>query len=155
MCISGGHQCKTIPIPGFHVSGHPKQTWTFPLNDIAIEVPKCTKYKINVYEFFRFLIYILSFPSILCADKRHWGYKLFWPKHGSSPQRIAIKDCKWTKIYEIKSLDLLQIWDMFLKFNFCFQYRCWQVKWQFCNLIRYFSKMLSITGHRAYRPIPI
>ena len=34
----------------------PKQTWTFPLHDIAIKVVKCTKYQIKAYNFFRFLV---------------------------------------------------------------------------------------------------
>ena len=35
---------------------HPKQTWMFPLHDISIKVPKCTKYDIKAYNFFRFLV---------------------------------------------------------------------------------------------------
>ena len=39
----------------------PKQTWTFPLNDIAIKVAKCTKYEIKSYNIFRFLVCSLDF----------------------------------------------------------------------------------------------
>ena len=51
---------------------HPKQTWTVPHNDIAIKVPKCTKYglKCIISSHFWFLSNILSFPSIICVDKR-------------------------------------------------------------------------------------
>ena len=56
MCISGGSQCKTLPILGLRILVHPYQTWMFPLNNIAIKVPKCTKYERNVYSFFRFLV---------------------------------------------------------------------------------------------------
>ena len=49
----------------------PKQTWTCPLNVIAIKVAKCTKYEIKSYNIFRFLVpNILSFPSIIWADKQ-------------------------------------------------------------------------------------
>ena len=34
----------------------PQTTWTFPLHDIAIKVVRCTKYEINTYNFFRFLV---------------------------------------------------------------------------------------------------
>ena len=65
MCMSGGHQCKTVPIAGRRPLGHPNQTWVFPLHNIAVKMPKCTKYEIKAYNFFRFLVLnILSFPSI-------------------------------------------------------------------------------------------
>ena len=54
MCTSGGRQCKTVPIPELRVLVHPNQTWTFPLNDIAIKFPKWPKYERNLYNFFRF-----------------------------------------------------------------------------------------------------
>ena len=78
MCTSGGRQCKTVPILGLRVLVHPNQTWTFPLNDIAIKVPKWPKYDRNLYNFFRFLVcsQYLSFPSILCVVKRDLGYKV-------------------------------------------------------------------------------
>ena len=69
MCTSGVHQCKTAPIQGLHVLVHHKQTWMFSLHDIAIKVAKCTKYDIKAYN-------ILSFPSIICADKRDLDYKV-------------------------------------------------------------------------------
>ena len=56
MCTSGGRQCKTVPIPGLRVLVHPNQTWTFPLNDIAIKVPKWPKYERNLYNFAIFLV---------------------------------------------------------------------------------------------------
>ena len=34
----------------------PKQTWMFPLNNIAIKVAKSTKYEIESYNNFRFLV---------------------------------------------------------------------------------------------------
>ena len=34
---------------------HPNQTWTFPLNNIVIKVPKCTNNGLKVCNFFRFL----------------------------------------------------------------------------------------------------
>ena len=30
-------------VPGLHVLVHPNQIWRFPVNKIAIKVPKCTK----------------------------------------------------------------------------------------------------------------
>ena len=42
MCTSGGHQCKTESIPRLSLLVHPNQTWTFPVNEIIIEVPKCS-----------------------------------------------------------------------------------------------------------------
>ena len=51
---TGGRQYKTVPIPVY-----PKQTWMFPLHDIAIKVAKCTKYEITAYDCFKFLV---SFP---------------------------------------------------------------------------------------------
>ena len=82
MCTSGGRQCKTVPIPGLRVLVHPNQTWTFPLNDIAIKVAKCIKYEIEVYNFYRSFVcfqYIkLSFNYINCryqnmaAQRNHY-----------------------------------------------------------------------------------
>ena len=73
MCTSGGRQCKTVPIPELHVLVHPNQTWIFPLNDIAIKVPKWTKYERNLYNFFRFLVcsqYFKSFFHFMCCQAR-------------------------------------------------------------------------------------
>ena len=52
-----------------------KTTWTFSLNDIAIKVPKCTKYGINACNIFIFwfLSNILSFPSIVSVVKCDLG----------------------------------------------------------------------------------
>ena len=63
MCTSRGRQCKPVPISGLRILVHP-----FPLDDITIKVPKCTKYEINMH-IFCFISHILSFPSILCVDK--------------------------------------------------------------------------------------
>ena len=56
MCTSGGCQCKTVLIPGLCGLVHPNQTWTFPLFEIATNVPKCIKYEINANNFFIFLV---------------------------------------------------------------------------------------------------
>ena len=44
---------------------------------ISIKVAKCTKYEIKLIISLDFLFVsnILSFPSIICADKRDLGYK--------------------------------------------------------------------------------
>ena len=52
MCTSGGRQSKTAPILGLHILLHPNQTWTFPVNDIAIKISKRTKFVIIMYIFF-------------------------------------------------------------------------------------------------------
>ena len=67
MCTSGGRQCKAIPILGLHVLVHPKQTWTFPLHDIAIKVAKGAKHEIKliISSDFLFVPNILSFPSVI------------------------------------------------------------------------------------------
>ena len=39
MSTSGGRQCKAVPIFGLRVLVHLKQTWMFPLNDIATKSP--------------------------------------------------------------------------------------------------------------------
>ena len=71
MCTSGGHQTRTD-------SGNlrfrtPQQTWTFPLNDITIEVPKCTEYERNTHNFFRFLVcsqyFNFSFHYMCCQAR--------------------------------------------------------------------------------------
>ena len=54
MCTLVVRQCKTIPILGLRALVHPNETWMFPLNDIAIKVPKCPKYERNLYNLFRF-----------------------------------------------------------------------------------------------------
>ena len=73
MCTSGGRQCKTVPIPELRVLVHPNQTWIFPLNDIAIKVPKWTKYERNLYNFFRFLVcsqyFKFSFHFMCCQAR--------------------------------------------------------------------------------------
>ena len=56
MCTSGGRQCKTVPIPGLYILVNPNQTWTFPLNKIAIKVPKYTKYEVKANNFLIFLV---------------------------------------------------------------------------------------------------
>ena len=66
MCTSGGRQCKTVPIQELHVLLHPKQTWTFPLNEIAIKVPKCTKYETNLCIFFKFVLCFQYFKISFC-----------------------------------------------------------------------------------------
>ena len=73
MCTSGGRQCKTVPIPELRVLVHPNQTWIFPLNNIAIKVPKWTKYERNLYNFFRFLVcsqyFKFSFHFMCCQAR--------------------------------------------------------------------------------------
>ena len=39
----------------------PQAQWMFPLPDIANKVAKCTKYEINAYNFFRFLVSFIYF----------------------------------------------------------------------------------------------
>ena len=69
MCLSVGRQSKTVPIQGLRAFVHSiQQTRMFPLHNIAIKVPNCTKYEINMCSFFsdfRFVSNILSFPSII------------------------------------------------------------------------------------------
>ena len=73
ICTSGGRQCKTVPIPGLRILVHPNQTWTFPLNDIAIKVLKRPKYEKNLYNFFRFLVcsqyFKFSFHFMCCQAR--------------------------------------------------------------------------------------
>ena len=73
MCTSGGRQCKTVPILELRVLVHPNQTWIFPLNNIAIKVPKWTKYERNLYNFFRFLVcsqyFKFSFHFMCCQAR--------------------------------------------------------------------------------------
>ena len=42
-CVDQVANAKTIPISELSILVHPKQTWMFPVNDITIKVPKCTK----------------------------------------------------------------------------------------------------------------
>ena len=56
ICTLGGRHCKTVLIPGIHVLVHPKQTWTVPLHKITIKVATWTKYEMQAYHFFRFLV---------------------------------------------------------------------------------------------------
>ena len=51
---------------------HPNHIWMFPLHNIAIKVPKCTKYEVKLVtsSYFLFVSNILSFPSSICVDKR-------------------------------------------------------------------------------------
>ena len=57
---------------------YPNQTSMFPLNNMTVNVPKGTKYEINVYNFFRFLVCsnILCFPSIIYIHKQDRSYKV-------------------------------------------------------------------------------
>ena len=54
----------------------PNQTQMFPVNKIAIKVPKCTKYVIKVCNFCKFVVCFqyLSFCAIICADKLNESY---------------------------------------------------------------------------------
>ena len=47
------------------------------VNEIATKVPKCIKYGIKIVKSsdFWFVSNVLSFPSIICVDKRDWDYK--------------------------------------------------------------------------------
>ena len=56
MCTLGARQCKNVPIPGLRILVHSNQTMTFPVNEITIKVPKCTKYRIKTWDIFSFLV---------------------------------------------------------------------------------------------------
>ena len=103
MCTSGGHQCKTVPIPGLHVLVHPNQTWTFPLNNIAIKVPKCPKYERNLNNLFRFLVcsqyFKFSFHFMCCQARfrlqsvvtKTWQFSTFRYKSLQMDENMGIK----------------------------------------------------------------
>ena len=98
---SGGRQCKSVPIPGLRVLVHPIKHGRFLLTTSQLKSPNGQNMRETCIISSDFLLVpnILSFPSILCVVKQDLGYKVSSPKHGSSPQRVAIKVCKWTKIW--------------------------------------------------------
>ena len=49
---------------GRRVLVHPNEAWMFAIYDIAIKIPKCTKYEINVYNVIIFLIYFPYFKFL-------------------------------------------------------------------------------------------
>ena len=55
---------------------HTNPAWTFTVNEITMKVPKCTKYGIHIYNIFRFVSRVLSFPFIICVYKRDGDYKV-------------------------------------------------------------------------------
>ena len=63
MCRLAGCPCKTIPILGLWVLVRPNQTWTFPVNEIAMKVPKAQKYWIKVCIFFEFVVCLYELTS--------------------------------------------------------------------------------------------
>ena len=72
MYSSGGHQCKSVLILGPHVLVQPSQTLTFPVNKIIIKSPNAqnTGQTCVVSSDLLFVSDIISFSSIICADKR-------------------------------------------------------------------------------------
>ena len=71
----GGYQ-KCVhqePIQGLRVLVSPNETWTFPVNEIRIEVLKCTKYGIKECNVFRFLVcfqYFMFSFHYMCSQAR-------------------------------------------------------------------------------------
>ena len=112
MSWSGGRQRKPVPILGLHQLVQPNQAWIFPLNDMAIKVHKCTKYEIQVYNFFRFLSNILSFPCIFVLRNEY-----------------CIKSANAWKL-GIKAYNFFRFYVFFEYFNASFHCMCWQEKWQ-------------------------
>ena len=94
MCTSGGHQCKTAPIPGLCVLVPPSQTWTFPLNNVAIKVPNWPKYERDLYNFFRFLVCSQYFKfsfHFICCQVRFRQFSMCRYKSLQMDQNMGIK----------------------------------------------------------------
>ena len=117
MCTSGGHQCKTVPIPGLYILVHTKQTWTFPLNDITIKVAKCTNIR-------KKLIHVISSNFwfvliIFCVSLQLYEHtieiqviKCHNKNMAVLPNRISIKSATAQK-YGIKAYNFFTFWVYF------------------------------------------